>query len=84
LVHKACLVPARWLGLTSKGRIELDADADVIVADGRCRVAVIAGRILLHDDGRIDASPGRMLCTPAGTSALAAAGVDHTSLESGL
>jgi hypothetical protein len=83
LVLKACLVPARWLGLSGKGRIEPGADADVIVADGRCRVAVTGGRIVLHEDGRIEASPGRMLCTPAGAAALAAAGVDHSRLEAG-
>jgi N-acyl-D-aspartate/D-glutamate deacylase len=83
LVLKACLVPARWLGLTGKGRLEVGADADVIVASGSCcSVAVSGGRVVLHED-RITATPGRMLCTPDGAAALAAGGVDHTPLEAG-
>lgn len=84
LVQKACLVPARWLALDGKGRIEPGADADVIVAaDGRCRVAVAGGRLVLHEDGQVEPAGGRMLCTPSGAAAVGAAGVEHTSLEGG-
>jgi cytosine/adenosine deaminase-related metal-dependent hydrolase len=84
LVLKASLVPARWLGLRGKGRIELGADADVVVARHLTAAAVVAGgRLALQPDGAVEPRAGRMLCTPAGTAALSAAGVEHTSLEEG-
>jgi hypothetical protein len=78
LVHKACAVPARWLGLPDKGRLEPGADADVVVVDHlRAKVVVSAGRVALGEDGDVRPLPGRMLCTDAA----AAPGVDHITLE---
>jgi hypothetical protein len=82
LVNKACATPARWLGLPKKGRLEPGADADVVVVEHRkARVVLAGGRVALGEDGRVTALPGRMLCTNAGTAALAQTGVEHTTVE---
>jgi hypothetical protein len=80
LVHKACAVPARWLGLPDKGRIEPGADADVLVVEHlKAKVVVAGGRVALSEDGHVVGLAGRMLCTDAGTAALA--GVEHLAVE---
>ncbi|MDR7522965.1 MAG: amidohydrolase family protein [Armatimonadota bacterium] len=70
-VVKACLNPARVLGVSSKGHLGVGADADVTVLDlaaGRATWSAAAGRIVLGD-GRVEGRRGMLLVTPQGESA---------------
>lgn len=51
LVHKACTAPAEMLGLASKGRLEVGADADLITADASrtCRDSIVGGEIVMRN-----------------------------------
>jgi hypothetical protein len=79
LVVKACLEPARMLGLASKGHLGPGADADIAIVDPvtATPTAVIAdGKVILRD-GHVSGSGGRVVTTPAGVPFLATAGIEH-------
>jgi predicted amidohydrolase len=72
LVIKACVNPARMLGLSGKGHIGLGADADVIVVDP-CTAEtewVMAHGTAVVQDGRVVGDGGRLLTTEAGRTFL--------------
>ena len=78
LVHKLSAEPARRLGLPGKGRIEVGADADLVVVDGGGPETVIAGgRVAVAGGALLEPAGGTLLCTPAGAGAATAAGVPH-------
>jgi cytosine/adenosine deaminase-related metal-dependent hydrolase len=71
-VVKACLNPARMLGIPAKGHLAVGADADVTVVDveaGRAIWSVAAGRLVL-DEGRLVGRGGTFLTTPRGERAV--------------
>lgn len=83
---KSSLLPARMLGLKSKGHFTAGADADVTVYDPVSQRAVktlALGKKVLWD-GAVAAGPGRMICTKAGEAAVRAAGVEPVVVEGGI
>lgn len=67
-VRKACLTPARMLGLTRKGRLGVGADADCTIVDPVARKAriTIAGGQPICIDGLIVGSGGTVVTTARG------------------
>lgn len=63
LVHKASTEPARRLGLAGKGRLEVGADADLVVTGpgGRCRHTFVGGRQVVADGAVVAPAGGRVL-----------------------
>jgi alpha-D-ribose 1-methylphosphonate 5-triphosphate diphosphatase PhnM len=63
LVQKAATEPARRLGLTAKGRLEVGADADLIVTGpgGRCRHTFIGGQQIVQDGLVVERGGGTVL-----------------------
>jgi hypothetical protein len=82
LVKKACLDPARMLGLEQKGHLAPGADADVAVVDRSTRTArwVIAHGDVIVDSGRVVGKGGRIATTPAGVAYLQNAGIEHLAV----
>lgn len=81
-VRKACLEPARMLGLPGKGRIEVGADADIVVADPASRTArlVIAGGRIVLDGASVLGSGGTLLTSLAGQRHIASEGLKYTTV----
>jgi len=78
LVVKACLNPARMLGLTGKGQLGAGADADVIVvnpATGRAEWVIANGQIVVRE-GRVVGHGGRMFTTSAGQKSITEQGME--------
>jgi hypothetical protein len=68
LVRKACVNPARMLGLDFKGQLGLGADADIVVVDRATDQAawVVAGGEIIVRNGTVTGSGGRFLTTELG------------------
>jgi cytosine/adenosine deaminase-related metal-dependent hydrolase len=62
-VHKASTEPARRLGLTGKGRLEVGADADLVVTvlDAHCRHTFVGGRQVVADGQLVEQTGGHVL-----------------------
>lgn len=76
-VTKACLHPARMLGLPGKGHLGEGADADAVVVDPASSSAawvVARGRVIV-EEGEVVGRGGRMITTPAGEPFLRERGV---------
>lgn len=77
LVRKACLAPARMLGLHRKGHLSVGADADAVLVDrdrGRARMTIAAGRPIMID-GVVVGSGGTVATTARGERAVRAFGL---------
>jgi predicted amidohydrolase len=71
-VVKACLNPARMLGIPVKGHLAPGADADVTVVDleqGRATWSAAGGRVVLSD-GKVVGRGGIFMTTPRGEPAV--------------
>jgi len=67
-VKKTSVMPARMLGLPSKGHLGIGADADITILDlGSCRpvMTMVGGRICMHE-GVITGSGGSIITTERG------------------
>jgi cytosine/adenosine deaminase-related metal-dependent hydrolase len=76
-VRKACLAPARMLGLEQKGHLGVGADGDVAIvhpSTRRVRATFAAGEPIMVD-GVVLGSGGRVVTTPRGERAVRAAGL---------
>ena len=76
-VRKACLVPARMLGLDRKGHLGPGADADATLIDPvsrRVRATFVAGRPIMLN-GVVVGSGGRFITTAQGERATRQAGL---------
>ncbi len=78
LVVKACLNPARMLGLPRKGQLGAGCDADLVVVDpaGSRAEWVVAGGEVILERGEVVGKGGRMLTTGEGERFLRDEGVD--------
>jgi imidazolonepropionase-like amidohydrolase len=77
LVIKACVNPARMLGLDAKGHLASGADADAIVVDpstGRVEWSIAAGQVIVRQ-GTVVGQGGCLLTTEIGQAALARQGI---------
>ena len=77
LVTKACLNPARMLGLSRKGQLGPGADADLIVVDpvtSRVTWSFVEGQIVVQD-GKVVGQGGHLLTTDGGQAALREQGI---------
>ena len=80
---KACVNPARMLGLPRKGHLSLGADADVTVVDldaGRAVWSFARGRSVLAD-GQVTGRGGMLLVTPRGEGFARARNIAHESIH---
>jgi dihydroorotase-like cyclic amidohydrolase len=76
-VQKSCRAPARALGLFDKGHLGVGADADITVLDltrGRPVQAIAHGETIMRD-GVVTGNGSRLVTTPEGAAAAAAAGI---------
>jgi len=82
-VRKACLAPARSLGLPEKGHLGSGADADLVVVDpdAACAEWVVAGGRLIVEAGEVVGTGGRMMTTSAGAERLREDGVKCEVVE---
>jgi imidazolonepropionase-like amidohydrolase len=82
-VVKSSLAPARMIGLMSKGHLSVAADADVIVVDRAMRRAdvTVAMGTPIQSHGVLTASRGRVVTTADGASAVRAAGLPVTTID---
>lgn len=81
LVIKACVNPARMLGVTAKGHLGPGADADLIVVDpvtGHVEDMLVEGRRVIQA-GEVVGHGGQLLTTEAGSAFL-----DESGMESRL
>ena len=76
-VRKACLTPARMLGLFRKGQLGVGADADCTIVDPVARAArvTIAGGRPICIDGLIVGSGGTVVTTARGEAAVRTRGL---------
>ncbi|MGH2617201.1 MAG: amidohydrolase family protein, partial [Thermomicrobiales bacterium] len=83
LVRKACLNPARMLGLRRKGHLAPGADADIVVVDQATKTPawVIAHGDVIVESGHVVGQGGRIATTPRGAGFLEEAGVDYAIAE---
>jgi predicted amidohydrolase len=77
-VQKTSWTPARVLGLSRKGQLGPDADADIAVIDPRSRRAITTicgGKLVLHNDAVVGHGSTVL------TSATGAAAVEHSGCQ---
>jgi len=77
LIVKACLNPARMLGLEGKGHLGSGADADIVVVNPATAQAewVIANGQIIVQAGQVVGRGGQLITTPAGCLTLKGPGV---------
>lgn len=82
-VRKACLAPARSLGVPGKGHLGPGGEADLVVVDpDRARAEwVVGGGTVIVERGEVVGTGGRMLTTPTGTDRLRDDGVECEVIE---
>jgi adenine deaminase len=82
LVLKACLNPARMLGLATKGHLGPGADADVIVVNPvtSCPEWVIANGQVVVREGQVVGKGGQMLTTDIGQAYVTDRGMDSRTV----
>jgi hypothetical protein len=70
LTRKACLNPARLLGLEAKGHLSPGADGDIVVVDQATAEVkyVVAGGQVIVNKGQLAGHGGQMITTAVGTS----------------
>jgi cytosine/adenosine deaminase-related metal-dependent hydrolase len=86
LVVKACLNPARMLGLDTKGHLRVGADADVIVveeASARVEWVIAHGQVLVQDGKAIGRGRARAITTQVGQRRLDDLGVQNRVIAPG-
>jgi hypothetical protein len=68
LVRKACVNPARMLGVDTKGHLGLGADADIVVVDHATdrAASVVAGGEIIVRNGTVTGKGGSFLTTEVG------------------
>jgi hypothetical protein len=82
LVRKACLNPARMLGLHAKGDLRPGADADLIVVDPathQVQWSVAEGQVVVQE-GKAVGQGGRFLTTDRGQPALTEASIPNSAV----
>lgn len=82
-VQKACLTPARMLGLFDKGHLAPGADADLVVVDAQRHIpmlTVASGKIIMAG-GIVVGRGGNLVTTGSGVKSLRAQGVDHLVVD---
>jgi hypothetical protein len=80
LIRKACLNPAKMLGLYAKGHLGPGADADVIVVDpGTHKVSwsFVGGQMVVREE-RVVGKGGQLVTSERGRRALTEAGLPNT------
>jgi hypothetical protein len=82
-VEKACLNPARMLGLESKGHLGPGSDADVIIVNPSTAQAEwsLANGHLIVQEGRVVGRGGKLIMTPAGQDYLKEKNVNSQAVE---
>lgn len=81
--HKASHRPARMFGLHGKGRIGVDADADLVLVDPnrhRAVTTIAAGQVIFDGD-TVTGRGGTVLTTRRGSAALTDRGIPHQVLD---
>lgn len=82
-VVKACLNPARMLGLGGRGHLAAGAAADVIVVNPlstRVETVIAGGEVLMHD-GDVSGGAGRLITTARGRDWAAGQGLQTERCE---
>jgi Amidohydrolase family len=83
LVMKVSVIPARALGLSTKGHLAAGADADLVVVDpatGSVRCTIARGRVIARE-GSLFAQKTAWLCFEEGREAAVNAGLDPMILS---
>jgi predicted amidohydrolase len=82
-VRKACLNPARMLGLEAKGHLGVGSDADLIVVNPETAQAewVVADGQIIVQEGEVVGRGGQLITTQAGRRFLREKGVKNTAVE---
>lgn len=82
LIRKACLNPAKMLGLYAKGHLGPGADADVIVVDPdthKVSWSFVGGQTVVREE-KVVGEGGQLVTTERGRRALTKAGLPHTAV----
>lgn len=83
LASKAATVPAEVFGLTGKGRVEENADADLVIVDppgGSVQMTIARGRVIARE-GRVLPHRTAWMCLNEGTNTVLSDGFEVITLE---